>query len=46
MSNGSKAGCIETRANYGPDFIPKWQQKAISRDSGAPKLEGNQFKFR
>ncbi len=31
---------------YGPDFIPKWQQRAMSHDSGAAKLEGDRFKFR
>lgn len=32
---------------YGPDFIPKWQQKALSRDLGTSnKLEGDEFKFR
>jgi hypothetical protein len=32
---------------YGPDFIPKWQQRATSHDdAGASKLEGDQFKFR
>ncbi|RDU96306.1 hypothetical protein [Trinickia dinghuensis] len=31
---------------YGPDFVPKWQTKAISHDSGPSKLEGDRFKFR
>ena len=31
---------------YGPDFMPKWRTKALSPDTGASKLEGDQFKFR
>ena len=31
---------------YGPDFMPNWRTKALSPDTGASKLEGDQFKFR
>lgn len=44
-SGTQTSGARMTPVIYGPDFIPKWQQKAISRDSGASKLEGDQFKF-
>lgn len=46
-----KAGTSSSTARmtpviYGPDFIPKWQTKAVSPDAGASKLEGERFKFR
>jgi len=31
---------------YGPDFVPKWQMRALSHDTGASKLEGERFRFR
>lgn len=31
---------------YGPDFVPKWQMRALSRDTGSSKLEGERFRFR
>lgn len=31
---------------YGPDFVPKWQLRAVSHDTGPSKLQGERFRFR
>jgi hypothetical protein len=31
---------------YGPDFVPKWQMRAVSHHPGASKLQGERFRFR
>lgn len=45
-TGNARSGSRMTPVIYGPDFIPKWQQKAVSHDTGASKLEGDRFKFR
>ena len=45
-SGATRSAARMTPVIYGPDFVPKWQPKAISHDSGASKLEGDRFKFR
>ena len=45
-NDNAHSGSRMTPVIYGPDFIPKWQQKAVSHDTGASKLEGDRFKFR
>jgi hypothetical protein len=40
------SGASMPPAISGPDFIPKWQEKALTRGQPVPTLDGDRFRFR
>jgi hypothetical protein len=42
----NRSGAHMAPVIYGPDFVPKWQMRALSHGAGASKLKGERFEFR